>query len=327
MRLICLAVLDLAWLLGCSLAGAWGYRLFGPGHAVLTAATLFQVRTLADWRQPGGTMLWIAATAGPVGLLIGRALQPLFGRVPLRLHLPAPDGDIGGEAVEPVAATLTRLPDAALIGPMAPVFRHGRIGDRQAAIEAAVLSYQPRLSAIVAMGLTDRDQTIRALAASASTRAGQLLIDRRQRLERAIMAHGRLDDRIALATMLADHGEHDRLLSPARRARLRAEAAGLLRDILTRLRPGDPRHDPRRDVRYDPGHDPRHEAMLALLQRMEPDGGDPDTLPLGAAIDRLYRQRDLAGLARRCRAPDAMALREDDPLHAMAAWWRGAIPA
>lgn len=311
LRLGSLAVLDAAWLLACMLFGDWGVRLFGLGHALLTAATLATARTLPDWRRPGGTMLWIAAVFGPVGLLAGRLLQPLLASLPLRLHLPAPDGDEWDEPPEPVAATLALPPDPALIGSMAPVFRHGRIGDRQAAIEAAVLSYQPRLSVIVAMGLTDGDQTIRALAASASTRAGQLLIDRRRRLERAIEAYDRLDDRIALATMLADHGEHDRLLSPARRAKLRGEAATMVRRVLTRLRPDDIRAP----------------AMQILLQRLQPEGGDPDTLPLAAAIDHLYRRRDLTGLARRCRAPDALALAEDDPLHAMAAWWRGAIPA
>lgn len=283
--------------------------LFGPLHVGATLVALAAVRRGGVWQAPGGWTTWIGAAGGPAGIALAIALLPLVARRRRRLMLPAAEEEIG-DPPPPPSIHAEALPDPAQLGAFAAVFRHGSIAERQTAIESVVSVYEPRLSGVVALGLVDGDQTIRALAASASTRAGQLLAQRRRRLERVAAASDAVEDRLALAELLADFGLHDRLLSDTARARLRDEAATELDGVVAML----------------PAGDPRRVTAEALRYRLRP-GGDAQALPLSLALDALLRARDRAGLAKRCAAPDACALSSDDPLHAVVAFWRGASAA
>ena len=295
---------------------AWS-PLFGPAHLAVTLAAVRIARRSTDWRAPGGWTIWLGAAFGPVGMLVMRLAMPILSLRLLRfdsprLALPEPDDDHHDQEdrsihVAPLSGEPVNLPDPALIGSLVSVFRHGTVADRQAAIETVVASYEPRLSGIVARGLIDDDQTIRALAASASTRAGQLLLQRRRRLERAVERAGRADERLALARLLADHGEHDVLISDTARGRLRADAVEELEGAIAVL----------------PRVDPRYPAAEALLHRLRPRRKDPTRLPLATALDLLIRSRDVAGLARRCAMDDAAALPPTDPLYDVVRFWRG----
>lgn len=296
--------------------------LFAPAHLAVTLAAIVAARRRLDWRTTGGWMLWIGAAFGPIGMLTVRLAMPLLGLRVLaldarRLALPEPEDEEEYRRgnrfihVAPLSGAALNLPDPEQIGSLVSVFRHGTIADRQTAIEAVVASYEPRLSGIVALGLMDGDQTIRALAASASTRVGQLLAQRRRRLERAVEREGGASERLALARLLADHGEHEQLISETARARLRVDAMEEMEGALAVL----------------PRSDPRYLSAEALLHRLRPRRRDPARLPLGTALDLLVRARDVAGLVRRCAMEDAAAITPDDPLHDVVRFWRAGAPA
>jgi hypothetical protein len=219
------------------------------GHGALTIAAL--VLRLRD-RVTAPVAAALAVPLGPVALLAILSLDRLLDRS-LRIARSGPpidrDGDGDGDGDEAVAGrtglAAVRMLDgrvhhaeAAALGSLVTIMRHGDVGARRRALETAVRSFRPALSPLIALALTDRDQTIRALAAAAAARVGQNLALARAGLE---ARSGAEDDPGATATLialLADHARSDVLLSDAQRAHLRDDAVALLASADPATMPG-----------------------------------------------------------------------------------------
>ncbi len=211
---------------------------FGTGDAALLFVhMMLVVLGYALWLRPGRAIGFAAAMAGIFGpavlLLAGGivARLPPAGRPPL----PLPDRVTRARPARRGASlAVARMLDGRILyaepdtlHSLVTVMRHGKVADRRRALETAVRSFQPALSPLVALALTDSDQTIRALAAAASARVVQNLSDSRATLE-AKGADG--EARATLLALLADHARANLLLSDSQRAHLRDDALALLDD-------------------------------------------------------------------------------------------------
>ena len=125
-----------------------------------------------------------------------------------------------------------RYPTADEVNSLAEILRYGNLQSRYKALEIAVKSFEPRLSSLILAALTDEDQTIRALAAAAASQVSSNLLFQRNELEARIGFAGTVDDRYALALLLADHGCHNELLPQAQRLRLCQEAMGKMDELM-----------------------------------------------------------------------------------------------
>jgi hypothetical protein len=272
-RLLALSILDIALWSLCVIGGiAPGWAL--AGHGALTALGY------AVWLRGAGASGFAAAILGmlgPAGILATlpfvrrgapgsvRTDDNVFGPGPIRVGQSGPtlaaarmlDGRVHHAGPETVSSLVT-------------VLRHGDIGARRRALETVVRSFEPALSPLIALALTDGDQTIRALAAAASARVAQNLV-----VSRATLTdHSTCPDTTTrLATLLADHARADVLLSDSQRGHLREDAIALLpatnaaRLALTI------------EAAWAAGD---HEAIDALMDDVlaSPDAADRDTLAL-----------------------------------------------
>lgn len=309
-----LAAVDLGWLAFAAMQGQFAAG-FGIVHALATIAALtLLARQRRLYAQPGGSVLWIAAAVGPAGLLAAMLAMPALASLEGRLQLsgPAPAEDDAKPSVSLARIRDARIvpPEPVRLGSLMNAMRHGDVADRQAAIETAVRSFEPRLSPVILRALVDRDQTIRALAASASTRILHQLSSRRARLERGVADHDDADSRLALAAFLAEHGHDNALVSQAQRERLCDAAADALEAVLQRLALDDP----------------RRETAVAALIRIRPDAAIARS-SVEADVRRLYRARDMAGVARRLSMPDAEQLVPDHAFAHILALWRAEAAA
>lgn len=165
---------------------------------------------------------------GPAGLLAGIVLSRLsrYGGADLLPELPSPHR----RSPHSVAARLLdgRVRHAApeALGSLVAVMRQGDVPTRRRALETVVRSFEPALSPLVALALTDADQTIRALAAAAAARIAANFAAARAALEERIAA-GEPDAAPRLAALLAEHARANVLLSDQHRAALRQEALRL----------------------------------------------------------------------------------------------------
>jgi hypothetical protein len=129
-----------------------------------------------------------------------------------------------------------------------------------------VTSFEPRLSPLIATALTDKDQTIRALAAAAAAQISYNLAQRREELAARIALKNQVNDKFALFVLLADHGCHNVLLSGPQRARLRQEAAGWLGEV----------------QRIIPSRDIRRKIVASLRAELSCAGQSPATAGQGS---------------------------------------------
>ena len=226
--LAALAILDLA-ILGLGGAGDVSAGWILACHAVLSAAgyALWVRHATAIGLAPA-----ILGAVGPVGLLAGVLThrptrevaddEAVFGPAPARQrHRGAMlavarmlDGRVHHGPPETAHSLVTMM-------------RHGDVGDRRRALETVVRSFQPALSPLIALALTDSDQTIRALAAAASARVVQNLMLSRAAIEARVAAGTDPEAHDALADLLADHARANVLLSDSQRAHLRADAVAI----------------------------------------------------------------------------------------------------
>lgn len=226
-RLVALAILDAAVLAGCLLGLPVGWVLLV--HAALT------ISGLAIWLRGGGEgfVPAIFGLLGPLPILLAVPIDRAFRqRRPVAFELPF---EAAGQAARTGAdLKVARMldgrvlhADAETLYSLVTIMRHGDVAARRQALETVVRSFQPALSPLIALALTDPDQTIRALAAAAAARVGQNLTLARTALE----SHA-IDDPAAsatLAALLADHARGDVLLSDSQRAHLRDDAVTILR--------------------------------------------------------------------------------------------------
>ena len=205
-------------------------------HSALTMAGL------AAWLRrgaAGGFASAMLGVLGPIGLL---AALPL-GRLS-RAGVPRASDDLFGRVSPRMARRGARLAVARLLdgrirhatpetlGSLVTIMRHGNVAARRRALETVVRSFEPALSPLIALALTDRDQTIRALAAAASARVVENLASARERLSAriALAAEGPdgTDAAQTLARLLADHARADVLLSDSQRIHLREDAVATI---------------------------------------------------------------------------------------------------
>lgn len=240
--LIILAVLDT---IAIYLAVEWGYRAVLVGVHLFT--TLAAIGILIGKRRsfdgPDAVSALIACSLGPVGCLAFLLLAPLAGRWQGWRQARSDDDDEPAEeentgtihlgASEALLEGRLSLATAAKVGSLISVLRYGDVDDRMRAVEIAVRSFEPRLSPIVAAALLDPDQTVRALAAAASTQIAKNCDKTRVRLERRLRQAGAREDPTELMTFLRSHGADNVLLSAAARRQMVADADALKRSSVS----------------------------------------------------------------------------------------------
>lgn len=226
--LVALALLDVAWLgSGAFLEGGQAWAL--AAHAVISTLAY------ALWLRDGGVIGFAPAMLGllgPVGLLLGQYLSNRRPSLAAR-----PEEAVFGPRPARVARRGASLATARMLdgrvhhaGPdtlssLHTVLRHGDVAARRRAVETIVRSFEPALSPLIALALTDKDQTIRALAAAASSRVVQNLAVAREGLT---VAQDDPEAAARLAALLAKHARADVLLSDSQRAHLRTDALALM---------------------------------------------------------------------------------------------------
>ncbi len=209
--------------------------LGGTALPILLVHVLLTLAALGVWLTGGriGVAPAVVGMLGPAPLLACCLLFPGTRILPRRRD------DTLDEAQaprRPRSAAVARLLDGRVrhaapdtLGSLATVMRHGEVAARRTALETVVRSFEPALSPLVALALTDRDQTIRALAAAAAARIVRNLGEARAALEHRV-ATGDVGAAPILAALLADHARANVLLSTAQRQHLRDAALSLHHD-------------------------------------------------------------------------------------------------
>ncbi len=141
----------------------------------------------------------------------------------------------GGSAQRGARLAVARMLDGRVhhatpdtLSSLVTIMRHGAVAERRRALETVVRSFEPALSPLIALALTDSDQTIRALAAAASARVAENLVLARERLSARVADGVDPDAATSLATLLADHARSDVLLSDSQRLHLREDAVSMM---------------------------------------------------------------------------------------------------
>ena len=225
--LAALAVLDVAALL---LGGLIGVGAAWP----LTAHVALTLCGYAIWLRGGGTLRFATAMLGVLGP--AAILATLMLRRRSVAGAVIDDDAIFGPPLSHVSQSgaglaVARLLDGRVhhatpdtLGSLVTIMRHGDIAARRRALETVVRSFEPSLSPLIALALTDGDQTIRALAAAASSRVAQNLAIARD----GLTASAKPQAAGLLARMLADHARADVLLSDSQRGNLRQDAVAMI---------------------------------------------------------------------------------------------------
>lgn len=219
------------------MAGPW----FAFMHLALTLAALWTCLGRLQARSACALLLPVGAAFGPCGMLSLILLSPHLGLLRRKRQLTyrtiRTRRYYGARTISPIERLARILderiqyPEADEVGSLAGMLCQGSLQSRYKALETVVTSFEPRLSSLIVMALSDEDQTIRALAASAAAQISYNLVQQRHELEAKIAPSQNLDDRYALAILLADHGCHNQLLPQAQRKRLCHEAAAQVREI------------------------------------------------------------------------------------------------
>lgn len=295
-RLVALSVLETLVLTACwmsDIAAGWG----------LAAHVVFSVLGFTLWLRSGAATNFAAAmlgVLGPPGLLVAVLFEG-----PSRLSRLRSDDEMFGPVAGRSAQRGARLAVARMLdgrvhhatpdtlSSLVTIMRHGAVAERRRALETVVRSFEPALSPLIALALTDGDQTIRALAAAASARVAENLVLARARLSARIADGTDPDAATELARLLGDHARSDVLLSDSQRLHLREDA------VATMVAAVPSRTD-----------DPRSGTRDALL------------------MEALWAAGDYTAIDRMATAIEAASQRNDaamEPTHrgatTLAAWW------
>ncbi|TCP87518.1 hypothetical protein C8J42_11033 [Sphingomonas sp. PP-CE-1A-559] len=296
LRLIALLVVEMMILAACQISGvAAGWSL--AVHAVASAFGF------GVWLRSGtatGFAPAVLGVFGPLGLLAALPLVRVF-----KLKTQRSDDEMFGPVAGRSAQRGARLAVARMLdgrvhhatpdtlSSLVTIMRHGAVAERRCALETVVRSFEPALSPLIALALTDGDQTIRALAAAASARVAENLVLARARLSARIADGADPDAATSLATLLADHARSDVLLSDSQRLHLREDAVA---------------------------------TMVAAVPSKadDPGSGTRDALMMEA----LWAAGDYAAIDRMATAIEAASERNDTPMDAThrgattrAIWW------
>jgi hypothetical protein len=280
--LVLFSIIDLLLLFGGMLAGPGAIIWFGPVHLGLTIAILFLLTArLRRFTAIQSFALPIGAAFGPLGILLCLLLSPLGRSSKSKRQIVFRDTNIrknrsmnNVSPIERLGRILderVRYPDSDEIGSLATMLRYGNLQARYRALETAVISFEPRLSPLIAMALSDDDQTIRALAAAAAAQVSSNLALQRKELQARIALSQNLDDRYALTMLLADHGCFNQLLPRAQRLRLCQEASRKLGEIAATFAVSDSRRRVLRTVRTQLRQEMEHAS--AAISRAVPASG------------------------------------------------------
>jgi len=230
-RLTALALLEMVVLTACwlsELAAGWALAV----HAVASGIGL----TL--WLRSGAAAGFAAAmlgVMGPLGLLVAlplaRFVRPAAYRSDDEMFGPV----AGRSAQRGARLAVARMLDGRVhhatpdtLSSLVTIMRHGAVAERRRALETVVRSFEPALSPLIALALTDSDQTIRALAAAASARVAENLVLARARLSARLADDADPDAATNLARLLGDHARSDVLLSDSQRLHLREDAVATM---------------------------------------------------------------------------------------------------
>ncbi|MBD8733692.1 hypothetical protein [Sphingomonas sp. CFBP 13706] len=230
-RLTALALLEMVVLTACwlsELAAGWALAV----HAVASGIGL----TL--WLRSGAVAGFAAAmlsVMGPLGLLVAlplaRFVRPAAYRSDDEMFGPV----AGRSAQRGARLAVARMLDGRVhhatpdtLSSLVTIMRHGAVAERRRALETVVRSFEPALSPLIALALTDSDQTIRALAAAASARVAENLVLARARLSARLADDADPDAATNLARLLGDHARSDVLLSDSQRLHLREDAVATM---------------------------------------------------------------------------------------------------
>lgn len=259
------SLVDLLLLFRAWMAGPVGILWFAPAHMTLSIGILlFMAKRLKGVTARQSFALPLGAALGPAAMLACLFLAPVMVRPGKKRQIAHHEDRVLKQHFRNRISPVERLgrildervqyPESEDIGSLATMLRYGNLQARYRALETAVISFEPRLSPLVLMALSDEDQTIRALAAAAAAQVSYNLAQQRGELLARIVPSQDLDDRYALVMLLADHGCFNQLLPEAQRLRLCQEARRKLDDIAGLLGSGDMRRAALRAARAQIGH-------------------------------------------------------------------------
>ena len=295
-RLIALAVLEMSILTACWMAGiSVGWAL--AAHAA-SSAIGFVTRLRHDTTT--GFAPAMLGVLGPLGLLAALPITRIF-RPSVQRSDDEMFGPVAGHSTQRGARlAVARMLDGRVhhatpdtLSSLVTIMRHGAVAERRRALETVVRSFEPALSPLMALALTDGDQTIRALAAAASARVAENLVLARARLSARVADGVDPDAAVRLATLLADHARSDVLLSDSQRLHLREDAVATMAGEISRG-----------------ADDPRSATRDALTMEALWAAGDYD------AIDRTA-----AAIEASSEQPDPPIDKGDRSARTLANWW------
>ena len=192
-------------------------------HVALTVAALWVCVTAAAGRANrrfDPFDLVIGSAFGPCGIAAMAVANRIRWRVPrastpvgIQLH---PDtGTVGPADINVVHRVLEdriAFPEADQVESLAVTLRFGEQAARQKALQTVVRSFEPRLSPLIALALSDKDQAIRALAAAASAQISNDIALAVAEMDTKLAAGVELAELLPLVLRIAGHGCHDVLL-------------------------------------------------------------------------------------------------------------------
>ena len=295
-RLIALAVLEMSILTACWMAGiSVGWAL--AAHAA-SSAIGFVTRLRHDTTT--GFAPAMLGVLGPLGLLAALPITRIF-RPSVQRSDDEMFGPVAGHSTQRGARlAVARMLDGRVhhatpdtLSSLVTIMRHGAVAERRRALETVVRSFEPALSPLIALALTDGDQTIRALAAAASARVAENLVLARARLSARVADGVDPDAATSLAKLLADHARSDVLLSDSQRLHLREDAVATMATAVPRV-----------------ADDPRSATRDALTMEALWAAGDYDAIDRTAAVIEASSER-----------PDSPIDKGDRRAKALANWW------
>ena len=204
---------------------------FVPLHVAMTAlALVLCLREMLAKGSMGPTKLLIGAAFGPVGILAVAVAKPFEWTRRRRRklsHIVLKDGAREVQPLNATASMLTRTlddrvsyPEPDQLASLRSTLRYGDLASRHKALQAVVRSFEPQLSPLIALALTDSDQTLRALAAAASAQINYEVAGKFNEMETKVSQQLGVEETLPVVMAIASHGLHNILLSGSQRLRL-----------------------------------------------------------------------------------------------------------